>query len=45
VNARVGPDQHRIRLTLHYDGGGFAGWQLQPGRRTVQGELEAALRG
>jgi tRNA pseudouridine38-40 synthase len=43
VNARVGPDQHRIRLTLHYDGGGFAGWQLQPGRRTVQGELEVAL--
>jgi tRNA pseudouridine38-40 synthase len=43
VNARVGPDQHLIRLTLHYDGGGFAGWQLQPGRRTVQGELEAAL--
>jgi tRNA pseudouridine38-40 synthase len=43
VNARVEPDQHRIRLTLHYDGGGFAGWQLQPGRRTVQGELETAL--
>ncbi|HUF49994.1 MAG TPA: tRNA pseudouridine(38-40) synthase TruA [Longimicrobiales bacterium] len=36
-------DEHRIRLTLHYDGSGFAGWQVQPGLRTVQGELEAAL--
>lgn len=32
-----------IRLTLHYDGAGFAGWQVQPGERTVQGEIEAAL--
>lgn len=39
----MGQDEHRIRLTLHYDGGGFAGWQVQPGERTVQGELEAAL--
>ena len=37
------PDEHRVRLTLHYDGGGFAGWQVQPGRRTVQSEIEAAL--
>jgi len=32
------------KLTLEYDGGGFAGWGLQPGLRTVQGELELALR-
>jgi tRNA pseudouridine38-40 synthase len=43
VNARVGADEHRLRLTLHYDGAGFAGWQVQPAARTVQGELEAAL--
>lgn len=32
-----------IRLTLAYDGAPFAGWAAQPVRRTVQGELEAAL--
>jgi tRNA pseudouridine38-40 synthase len=31
------------RLTLEYDGSGFAGWARQPGLRTVQGEVEAAL--
>lgn len=33
-----------MRLVLHYDGAAFAGWQVQPEERTVQGELEAALR-
>ncbi|HEU4699889.1 MAG TPA: tRNA pseudouridine(38-40) synthase TruA [Gemmatimonadales bacterium] len=28
---------------LHYDGGGFAGWQRQPARRTVQAEVERVL--
>src|SRR5262245_15651126 len=32
-----------FKLVLAYDGTGFAGWQRQPARRTVQGELEAAL--
>ncbi|HWM54880.1 MAG TPA: tRNA pseudouridine(38-40) synthase TruA [Solirubrobacterales bacterium] len=32
-----------VRLELEYDGGGFRGWAAQPGLRTVQGELEAAL--
>lgn len=33
----------RIRLDIAYDGGAFHGWTRQPGLRTVQGELEAAL--
>lgn len=33
-----------IRLTLAYDGSPFAGWQVQPDARTVQGDLEAAIR-
>lgn len=31
-----------FKITLAYDGAGFSGWQAQPGRRTVQGELERA---
>jgi tRNA pseudouridine38-40 synthase len=31
------------RLTLAYDGTPFAGWAVQPGERTVEGELQAAL--
>src|ERR671930_2692696 len=31
------------RLDIEYDGSAFAGWARQPGRRTVQGELERAL--
>lgn len=34
-----------IRLTLQYDGSQYAGWQVQPGARTVQGTLEAVIRG
>ncbi len=33
----------RLKLTLAYVGACFAGWQIQPGCRTVQGELEAVL--
>jgi len=31
------------RLVLEYDGGPFMGWARQPGRVTVQGEVERAL--
>ena len=33
----------RVRLDLGYDGTDFAGWARQPGRRTVEGVLSAAL--
>jgi tRNA pseudouridine38-40 synthase len=33
----------RLKLTIEYDGTGFRGWARQPGARTVEGELRAAL--
>jgi tRNA pseudouridine38-40 synthase len=34
----------KTKLTIEYDGTGFSGWARQPGERTVQEELETALR-
>lgn len=34
------PGHSRWRLDLAYDGADFCGWARQPGRRSVQGELE-----
>ena len=33
----------RVKLVVQYDGKNFSGWQLQPQKRTVQGELEKVL--
>jgi tRNA pseudouridine38-40 synthase len=38
------PSTVRWRLDLGYDGTNFSGWATQPGRRTVQGELESWIR-
>ncbi|MFE3142215.1 tRNA pseudouridine(38-40) synthase TruA [Streptomyces scopuliridis] len=38
------PGHVRIRLDLSYDGRDFSGWARQRTRRTVQGEIEDALR-
>jgi len=37
------PEEIRVRLGIAYDGAAFSGWAVQPGRRTVQGELQEAL--
>ncbi|MCC7299589.1 MAG: tRNA pseudouridine(38-40) synthase TruA, partial [Verrucomicrobia bacterium] len=33
----------RYKLTIAYDGTNYAGWQVQPGKTTVQGEVENAI--
>lgn len=33
----------RYKLTIAYDGTNYAGWQVQPGKTTVQGEIERAI--
>lgn len=32
-----------LRLDMEYDGAGFAGWAVQPGKRTIEGALRGAL--
>src|SRR5689334_7288337 len=32
-----------LKLTLAYDGTDFSGWQVQPGRATIQGTLAKAI--
>lgn len=36
-------DKHRFRMGVAYDGTHYAGWQVQPAHRTIQGELERVL--
>lgn len=35
---------NRVKMTIAYDGTNFAGYQFQPGMRTVQSEVDKALR-
>ncbi|MEU5280531.1 tRNA pseudouridine(38-40) synthase TruA [Streptomyces asoensis] len=45
MSDEVEPGFVRVRMDLSYDGSGFSGWAKQAGgRRTVQGEIEDALR-
>ncbi|MFI5945676.1 tRNA pseudouridine(38-40) synthase TruA [Streptomyces uncialis] len=45
MSDEVEPGFVRVRLDLGYDGADFSGWAKQAGgRRTVQGEIEHALR-
>ncbi len=34
----------RIKLTIEYDGTAYSGWQRQKNQKTVQGEIERALK-
>ena len=35
----------RIRITIAYDGADYSGWQVQPGRSTIQATLETIISG
>ena len=33
-----------IKLEIEYDGKKFGGWQKQPGKQNIQGEIENAIK-
>ncbi len=33
-----------LKLTIEFDGTSYAGWQCQPNRATIQGEIESSIR-
>ena len=33
----------RILLIIEYDGTAYSGWQRQPNKRTIQGEIEEEI--
>jgi tRNA pseudouridine38-40 synthase len=37
------PGARSFKMVLEYDGSDFCGWQVQPGQRTVQEEIEKAV--
>lgn len=34
----------RVKIQVSYDGTGFCGWQVQPGQKSIQGEITAAAK-
>lgn len=40
---RLGDTMEKLKCTVSYDGTRFFGYQVQPGKRTVQREIESAL--
>ncbi len=38
------PGARSYKMVLEYDGSDFCGWQVQPGQRTVQEEIEKAVQ-
>src|SRR5712671_5386929 len=43
ARANPGTTRRNLKLTLAYDGTDFSGWQVQPGRATIQGLLASAI--
>jgi tRNA pseudouridine38-40 synthase len=45
VTTLTGPqtDPQTWRLVIAYDGTDYKGWQVQPGKRTIQGQVQSAL--
>ena len=41
INSKI---LHRYKTIIQYDGSSFSGWQLQKNKKTVQGDIENALR-
>lgn len=37
-------NKRNIKLTIAYDGYGYHGWQVQPNHKTIEGEIENALK-
>src|SRR5689334_25303613 len=38
------PEAMRLKLTIEYAGTRYSGWQIQKNARTVQGEIDRAVR-
>ena len=42
-NIKQGNKMRNIKLTIEYDGKDFNGWQKQPNKLNIQGEIERAI--